>query len=187
MSSLTEQARRLKLRLVAIIETARIDDPLRLARSLPAGSWVILRNYASSDRSVLAKRLREICRKKRMTLLIAGDRALAEKCGAGLHLPEYQGFRQLLRRRRPLTVAAHGRMALVRAARLGADAALLSPVFPTASHPGARPLGLIALRRLARQAKLPVIALGGVTAQRMKALKTAKLAGIAAIGGLTAR
>jgi thiamine-phosphate pyrophosphorylase len=56
------------------------------------------------------------------------------------------------------------------ARRLGADAALLSPVFPTRSHPGGAVLGPVRFRLLARQARLPVIALGGMTGAKARAL-----------------
>ncbi len=39
---------------------------------------------------------------------------------------------------------------------------LLSPVFPTRSHPDARTLGPTRFRLLARRANMPVIALGGM-------------------------
>jgi thiamine-phosphate pyrophosphorylase len=39
----------------------------------------------------------------------------------------------------------------------------LSPVFPTASHPGAPALGIVRWAGLAHQAGLPVLALGGVS------------------------
>ena len=62
-----------------------------------------------------------------------------------------------------------------------ADALVLSPVFATRSHPGAPPLGPLRFRLLARQARVPVIALGGMTARRAAALGAAW----AAIDGLS--
>jgi thiamine-phosphate pyrophosphorylase len=64
------------------------------------------------------------------------------------------------------------------AARLGADAALLSPVFATRSHPGGATLGPVRFRLLARQAALPVIALGGMDARRARALRWRRWAAI---------
>ncbi|WP_343868577.1 thiamine phosphate synthase, partial [Caenispirillum bisanense] len=56
------------------------------------------------------------------------------------------------------------------AAVLGADAALLSPVFPTRSHPGAATLGPWRFSLWAGAARLPVVALGGVTAATARRL-----------------
>ena len=69
----------------------------------------------------------------------------------------------------------------------GADAVLVSPVFPTASHPGGRTLGLLRFARLARASRLPVYALGGISAasqRRLKNLPIAGIAGISAVAGI---
>jgi thiamine-phosphate pyrophosphorylase len=184
MSKLAERATSLKLRLVAMTDPAR-GDPKALAAGLPAGSWLILRHYGDPDRSFLAKQVACICRGRRIKLLIAGDLRLAVRLGAGLHLPEHQAMatpaiRLWHRRGGLLSAAAHGRNGLGRRV----DAALLSPIFATDSHPDAKPLGLLALRRLARTARVPVFALGGITAERLWALRTASIAGVAAIGAL---
>jgi thiamine-phosphate pyrophosphorylase len=63
-----------------------------------------------------------------------------------------------------------------------ADAALLSPVFATKSHPKARPLTAPRARLIACHALLPVLALGGVTARNAALLSG--FSGIAAIDGL---
>ena len=95
---------------------------------------------------------------------------------AGLHLPDRRGSEGLLpfllaRRRRCrsplLSVAAHGRAGLARARRLGADLVMLSPVFPTASHPGAPALGPLRWAALARRAGRPAVALGGLTRRNL--------------------
>jgi thiamine-phosphate pyrophosphorylase len=189
MATLTELARRLKLALVAVTDERRGGDPLAVAARLPAGSWVIFRHYDAPDRSVLAIRLAVLCRKRRLKLFVAGDPRLARAAKAGLHLPDGMAAHPspALRRWKGLTVAAHDRLGLRRAAKLGADAALLSPVFATASHPGAKPLGLLAFRRLARGAKLPVIALGGIDRTSVSLLKNTPTAGIAAVGALSSQ
>lgn len=118
---------------------------------------------------------------------------LAAKLKAGLHLPDGLAarpsptVRRWKKRKVLLSAAAHDRAGLLRAARLGADAALLSPVFATQSHPGAKPLGLLAFRRLARGAKLPVIALGGIDRTSVPVLKNTPAAGVAAVGALSSQ
>ena len=190
MTSLTDLARRLKLALVAVTDERRGGDPLALAARLPRGSTLIFRHYDAPDRSVLAIKLAAICRKNRLKLRVAGDLDLAIRVRAGLHLPDGMALRASPRirlwqqRGGTLTVAAHSRSGLRRAAELGAEAALLSPLFPTKSHPGVKPLGLQAFRRLARGANLPVIALGGIDRTSVLQLKKAPIAGVAAVGAL---
>ncbi|WP_298186022.1 Nudix family hydrolase [Acidiferrobacter sp.] len=52
---------------------------------------------------------------------------------------------------------------LRRAAAVGCDFAVLSPVKPTPSHPDATPLGWARFRELAAEVLLPIYALGGMT------------------------
>lgn len=184
--SLARHARRLNRRAphlpaaIMIVERGRVTDPLPAVRRLPARAGVLLRDYAAGDRPSFARALAALCRRRRLTFLVAGDWRLAARLGAGLHMPE-----ALARRRRGCgwrTAAAHGRAGIERAARAGADAALLSPVFPTASHPGARTLGPVRFAALVRTARVPVYALGGVDAARARRLAGTGACGIAAIG-----
>ena len=70
---------------------------------------------------------------------------------------------------------------LARAGR--AVAVLLSPVFPTRSHPGAASLGPLRFRLLAARAQVPVIALGGMNRRSARRLKWPRWAGIDAFAG----
>jgi len=199
MRSLADLARTLKFRaarrslpgLVLLTDEIRLPDPLAAVARLPAGSWVILRHYGDPQREALARSLAKLCRAKRLVLLVAGDFRLAVANGAGLHLPEglvrqaRPGWRLWkIKGRAPLTIAAHSRLALHHARRAKADAALLSPVFPTNSHPGAKALGALRFRQWARGAAVPVYALGGINASTARGLSGSGAAGLAAIGGL---
>lgn len=67
----------------------------------------------------------------------------------------------------------------------GADYLVVGPVFVTASHPGRAPLGLHGLRRIVAAAgDLPVIAIGGITVDRVRAARDGGAYGIAAIRAL---
>lgn len=65
----------------------------------------------------------------------------------------------------------------------GADYLLVGPVYPTATHPGRPALGIEAVRMIARLG-LPVVAIGGVTAERVAELVGAGAYGVAAIRAL---
>ena len=77
---------------------------------------------------------------------------------------------------------AHSLAEIGAAARARAAAILLSPVFPTRSHPGAAVLGPLRFLMLARRSPLPIIALGGMTKARARRLP---VWGWAAIDGLS--
>jgi thiamine-phosphate pyrophosphorylase len=55
---------------------------------------------------------------------------------------------------------------------------MLSPVFPTRSHPGGETLGIARFYELAALSEIPVIALGGMTAERARALDWPRWAAI---------
>ena len=135
-----------------------------LAR-LPRGSGVIFRHYRTHDRRALFERVRAIARRRGLVLLLAGSpREAAAWRADGVHgrSPHRRMPRPLLR-----TAPAHDARQ-VAAAR--ANAVLISPVFPTRSHPDARTLGPVRFATLARKSSAPVLALGGVNARAYRRL-----------------
>lgn len=80
--------------------------------------------------------------------------------------------------------SCHDATELALAFALRLDFATLSPVLPTASHPGAAPLGWPAFARLAEQAGLPVYALGGMTPVLLPEALAQGAIGIAGISAL---
>lgn len=170
-------------RLWLLSDPARLPDPTPLLGRLPRGSAVLLRGAAPD----VARRAARACRARGLVLMVGGDGREALRLGAGLHVPDRASCRNLLpfllnRRGRLLSAAVHGRAGVARARRLKADLALISPAFPTASHPGAPALGPIRWAALSRAAGRPAVALGGMTAPRMRRLPGKRLAGWAAIG-----
>ena len=177
--------------LLLFSDAKRLPDPLAALDRLPRGSGVVFRHYRASGRAALARALVRKARARGIHVLVAGDARLAARTRAlGLHLPEALlgaplAFGPTKRLKFSIvTIAAHSLRTLFRAARLGADAAILGPVFPTASHPGATPLGPLRFARFCRKSPIPVYAIGGVgprTALRLKASGAIGFAGIGAI------
>jgi thiamine-phosphate pyrophosphorylase len=152
---------------------------------------VIVRHSDAVERARLAGALAIVAHERGLKLLVAGDAHLAAEIRAhGLHLPEARAREaahwRALKPSWLITVAAHSSRGLTVARLAGADAALLAPVFSTASHPDRQPLGALRARMMATHAGLPVYALGGISAQTIARLNDAQLAGIAAIDGLLA-
>jgi thiamine-phosphate pyrophosphorylase len=164
----------------------RFSDPRLSASLLPRGAMVVVRSRDACRLVELAMNLCPVAKMRGLILLIADNGELAMSLGCGLHLPEAHAG-QIARWRAlcpatPVTVAAHSLAALARASLLGADAAFLSPVFSTASHPGSTGLGVCRANLIAHQTPLPVYALGGINAQSVSRLSG--FAGAAAIGAL---
>ena len=67
----------------------------------------------------------------------------------------------------------------------GADYLVVGPVFATATHPGRESLGLERLQAIASAVDgLPVIAIGGITADRVREVRDSGAYGVAAIRAL---
>ncbi len=81
-----------------------------------------------------------------------------------------------------VSAACHDAAALARAEALGVDAVLISPVLPTASHPGAPVLGWAGFADLARRTALPVFGLGGLAPSDLPTLRAQGGYGVAGIG-----
>lgn len=148
------------------------DALLPIVQAMPRGSGIVFRHYATPlpERRALFAAVRRIARARRHVLLIAGPL-----------LPGADGVhgRRARRGRGLATRPAHDRKELVAAQRAKVDAIFVSPVFATASHPGAPALGRMRFQRVIHGARIPVIALGGMTAARARTLKG--IAGWAAI------
>jgi thiamine-phosphate pyrophosphorylase len=141
---------------------------------LPAGSGVVFRHYSlpQAERRRLFEEVRRIARKRRVLLILAGSPRLSRAWRAdGLH--GLQAGPSGLR-----TAPAHNLREIRAAERAGADLLFVSSVFATRSHPGARPLGPMRFRFLARSTRLPVAALGGMNEERARRLGIQRWAAI---------
>jgi thiamine-phosphate pyrophosphorylase len=171
--------------LALFTDDERLSNPLAAAHALPRGSLVVVRARDGARRAALARAMIGLARARGLVVLVAGDGALALACGAdGVHLPETRlGEAALWRARRSfllITASVHSLAALTKANFL--DAVFLSPVFPTASHPGRTALTSVRANMIARLTRLPVYALGGIDPRNAALLSG--FAGIAAIGAL---
>ena len=145
-------------------------DVLAAARALPPGSGVIFRHYKlpPKDRAAMLARLRSVAAERGLLVVVAGPVP-----DGGEDLPRHANRYAMAARSiaAPLTAAAHDRSELRRAERMGTRLAFLSPVYETASHPGQEPLGPLGFRTLARSARIPVAALGGMNDVRFAKLR----------------
>lgn len=167
-----------------LTDPRRYPDIEAFAESIPYGAVLIHRHFGRPEAAREAQALRRIADRKGLILLIAADPALALQCRAdGVHWPE-----RLIgqaRTRHPaglwLTASAHSRRAAERAARLGADGVLLSPVFSTQSPGAGRPIGIWRAGVIARSVTAPVYALGGITPERAVRLSGLGFSGVASV------
>ena len=104
---------------------------------------------------------------------------------AGVNLPEsdipVEAARSLMGERL-VGRSVHSLDGALRAESEGADFVIFGPVWASASHPGSPPVGVAALAEVAHAVDIPVLAIGGVTEERIAACRDAGAAGYAAIG-----
>jgi 8-oxo-dGTP diphosphatase len=119
-------------------------------------------------------------------VLVNGDESVALRVGAdGVHL---QAGQLMHCRGRPNTrlvgASCHNRGELLRAAELGVDFVVLSPVLPTRSHPGAPTLGWERFAELCLDLPMPVFALGGMRLDMIETSMTHSAHGVALLSGI---
>ena len=198
--SLTNIAQLLKLQngqqqlphLIYLTDENHLIDPTKFISRLPRKSGIIFRHYKSQNRLHLAQKIKQICKDRDLTFIISKDVKLANMLNAdGLHLPEYlavtPNFRFRAWKNKPnkiLTAAAHSRHAIMRIKNLGFDASLVSPVFETKSHQGAKCLGAVGFQSLVSRLTTPAFALGGLNNKTARFLINTSAIGIAGIRGI---
>lgn len=164
-----------------LVTDARTDPWLDGALlRLPRGSGVIFRHYhlPPPERRRQLARLRRAAERRGHVVVLAGSASEARRARVDGSYGASPGRRCGGLR----LITAHSRREMAAALRAGADAVLLSPVFPTRSHPGAAVLGAVRWRLMAGHCPVPMIALGGVNAHRARAFGLARWAAIDGLG-----
>jgi 8-oxo-dGTP diphosphatase len=137
---------------------AKLDAGLRLVQLRE-------KNLSPDELRALALRVVALAHARGAKVLLNGDVRMAQEVGAdGVQLTATQ-LAELSERPAVDWCAAscHNAEELRRAEALGCDFALLSPVLPTKSHPGAQHLGWDNFAASAAGSTIPVYALGGLT------------------------
>lgn len=138
----------------------------------------------------LAERLRAVTRGR--ALLFVNERLdVALACGAdGVQLGEQAlpigAARRVAGDRLLLARSVHSIDGAAEAERQGADLLVVGSVFLTRSHPGAEAMGLETFRRIVSRASVPVLGIGGITANNAAQVMCAGASGVAVISAILA-
>jgi thiamine-phosphate diphosphorylase len=179
--------------MICLVTDRRRADPVQQARwAAEAGIDLIQVRERDLEAAALAALVTDVLTVTRgtRTRIVVNDRLdVALACGAGgVHLRgdsvPVSAARRLARAGFLVGRSVHRLDELERAA--GADYLIAGTVFPTASKAAgvAQPqlLGIEGLAALARAAPVPVLAIGGITDDRIDEITAAGAAGFAAIG-----
>jgi thiamine-phosphate diphosphorylase len=149
------------------------------------------KDLGGADLLALAQSIVGLAKQRPRVRIVINDRldvALAAKA-AGVHLPaaglpvaavrRHVGDRFLVGR------SVHGMAEAREAGKAGADYLICGPVFATPSKAAfGEPLGIVTLRKIAEEARVPVWAIGGITAENAGTLHGIPIAGVAVIGAV---
>ncbi|MDQ7040252.1 MAG: thiamine phosphate synthase [Rhodothermus sp.] len=165
----------------------------RVRRAVAAGvAWVQLRDHAADLPTFVhaAEALVPMLKAENPALLLSINTHLevAQRLGLGLHVgrrgPSVAEARRALGPGVLLGYSAHELSAAQRAVAEGADYLLFSPVFPTASKPGVPAVGLETLEVVCRTVTVPVLALGGITPERVSVCRQRGAYGVAVVSAI---
>ncbi|MBA4162820.1 MAG: thiamine phosphate synthase [Novosphingobium sp.] len=162
-----------------LISDARNDVRLEAAlASLPDHSGFVFRHYHLKEKARRARydELLSLCRDLGHLMVLSGDADTALGWGAdGVYGPAEKLDVQpgLLR-----LATVHDAHEVASANHAQVDGMFLSPVYPTRSHADGTCLGISNFHSIAAQAESPVIALGGMNAERARELGWPRWAGI---------
>jgi len=151
----------------------------RTLRAFTVQIAFVYRHYhlPPGERYAEFRKLSRIARAEGHSVILSDSALTAREWGAdgiyGSPLSLYPRRRELLQ-----IATAHNMREIAQANRMGADAVMLSPVFPTRSHPGAKTLGAMRFLHMAKHAKMPVIALGGMDSQYARQLQWQRWAAV---------
>ncbi|MPZ36906.1 MAG: thiamine phosphate synthase [Rhizobiales bacterium] len=163
-----------------------------VAGALAAGCrWVSVRekDLPEDDQIALVRMLLPIARRNGARLTLHGDAALAKAAGAdGVHVSaggDAAASRKLLGPGKLIGVSIHTATEAATVDPAIADYAIAGPAYETASKPGYGPeIGRKGLADLARSARVPLVAIGGLNAMRAAEVLAVGVAGIAVMGSI---
>ncbi|MFB6097836.1 MAG: thiamine phosphate synthase [Salinibacter sp.] len=170
------------------------DRADRAVRAVEAGvRWVHLRDHDASP-AAFREAARTILPRLRaaaddVTVTINSHVDVADELNLGVHLgwrgPTVPEARDLLGADALIGYSAHEHVEAEGDRTKGVDYYFFSPVFPTSSKPDQPPTGIGPLRAFCRTAApVPVLALGGITPERVSVCREVGARGIAVLSGI---
>ena len=184
------------LRLYAITDRRALPAGVTLAQAVEAAldggvTCLQLREKEASAGEILAlaRTLLPLCRARRVPLLINDRVDIALAAGAdGVHLGQddlpLPEARALLGPDRILGATAHTVEEALRAQAEGADYLGVGAMFPTGTKTNTIPTSADTLKAICAAVSIPVVAIGGVTAQNLPTLSGTGIAGAAVVSAI---
>lgn len=170
------------------------DEVLAEALSVPGITCVQLREKDASpeERETLARKAQKLCAQAGIPFLIDDDVELAKRIGAdGVHVGQgdrpCNEVRALLGEDAIIGVTAKTLDQALAAEAAGADYLGVGAVFPTSTKQDTWTIDREVLRAICDAVSIPVVAIGGITAENAHELSGTGIAGIAVVSAIFAQ
>jgi len=165
---------------------ALVDSAAAAPTALARGATILQLRIPGAPGRTYEKEARVLIPTAFVPVVLSSRADVALAVGAaGVHLPEADipiaAARRLLGAGRLVGRSVHSVQGAVDAEREGADFVIFGPVWSSESHAGAEPRGLGDLAAVTHAVQIPVLAIGGVTDDRIAECEAAGAAGYAAI------
>jgi len=180
--------------LLVITDRKQAKKPLEdvLAAAFKAGCrWASVRekDLPRDEQVALARRLSTLARDWGAHLTLHGSPVLAQDAGLdGVHLPAGANVavaREMLGRAALIGISLHRPEEAEQLDPTLVDYAIAGPAYATPSKPEiARTLGMVGIEKITNATKVPIIAIGGVTAGAIAEMHVAGAVGVAVMGGI---
>ncbi len=170
-----------------------VSDREGLSAAIEGGVDMVQFRYKGDSEDIMRVRLQEVldvCREAGVPLIVNDRPGLAARYGAaGVHLG--QGDMPVARARKfvgpegVIGVSVHSVEEAVRAEADGADYVAVGPVFATGSKVvDIEPVGTHTVERVIARVTVPVVAIGGITADNVEQVAMTGCTRVAVIGGI---
>lgn len=153
--------------------------------------WFSVRekDLSANEQVALAESLLPVAQRFGARLMLHGDAELAEVAGLdGVHLPtggDAAHARALLGRERLVGISIHGAAEAAKLDPTLVDYAIAGPAYETESKPGYGPaLGAPGIAAIVAAAGVPILAIGGISADSTRHMRKSRAAGIAVMGSV---
>ena len=165
-----------------------------VSRAIDGGATIVQlreKDLGEEDFISEARAIKAVCDERGVPLIINDRVSVARACGAaGVHVG--QDDASVLEARAALGsgaivgVSCENVAQAMAAERAGADYLGVGAVFPTGSKQDAADVSIETLREICRAVSIPVVAIGGITAENAPLLKGSGIAGLSVISAIFA-
>jgi thiamine-phosphate pyrophosphorylase len=173
-----KKKRKLDFTLYVVTGRNKKNPFTQISEAIKGGAKIIQyrdKHASKKEYFAAAKKIAQLCKKKKVVFIINDYPDICKAIDAdGVHLGQddmpVSKARQIVGEDKLIGLSTHSIAESIKGAQSGADYISFGPVFETPSKPGWQPRGLVNLRKVLSKVKVPVVAIGGIDKNNIKAV-----------------